>query len=136
MDIEAIAKDVVDAAIHVHRALGLGLLESAYQACMAHDLRKRGRRVECEVLLPLEYDGVKIDAGYRLDMRVDGAVLVENKVVEALLPVHQAQLITYLKLTGLSLGFLINWNITLLHDGVKRVVLNHPSRPVSHHAGA
>ena len=88
------------------------------------------------MLLPLEYDGVKIDAGYRLDMRVDGAVLVENKVVEALLLVHQAQLITYLKLTGLSLGFLINWNVTLLRDGIKRVVLNHPSRPTSHHAGA
>jgi GxxExxY protein len=102
---------------------------------LAHDLRKRGRWVECEVLLPLEYDGVKIDAGYRLDMRVDGVVLVENKVVEAL-PVHQAQLITYLKLTGLSLGFLINWNVTLLRDGIKRVVLNHPSRPMSHHAGA
>jgi GxxExxY protein len=86
--------------------------------------------------LPLEYDGVKIGAGYRLDMGVDGAVLVENKVVEALLPVHQAQLITYLKLTGFSLGFLINWNVTLLRDGIKRVVLNHPSRPMSHHAGA
>ena len=86
MDIEAVAKDVVDAAIHVHRALGPGLLESAYQACVAHDLRKRGRWVVCEVLLPLEYDGVKIDAGYRLDMRVDGVVLVENKVVDVLQP--------------------------------------------------
>jgi len=136
MDIEGVAQGLVDAAIHVHRALGPGLLESAYQACLAHDLSKRGRRVECEVSLPLEYDGVKIDVGYRLDMRVDGVVLVENKVVEALLPVHQAQLITYLKLTGLSLGFLINWNVTLLRDGIKRVVLNHPSRPMSHHAGA
>ena len=71
MDIEAAAQDLVDAAIHVHRALGPGLLESAYQACLAHDLSKRGRRVECEVSLPLEYDGLKIDAGYRLDMRVD-----------------------------------------------------------------
>jgi len=136
MDIEGVAQGLVDAAIHVHRALGPGLLESAYQACLAHDLSKRGRRVECEVSLPLEYDGVKIDVGYRLDMRVDGVVLVENKVVEALLPVHQAQLITYLKLRGLSLGFLINWNVTLLRDGIKRVVLNHPSRPMSHHAGA
>jgi len=136
MDIEAIAKDVVDAAIHVHRALGPGLLESAYQACMAHDLRKRGRRVECEVLLPLEYDGVKIDAGYRLDMRVDGAVLVENQGCGCAPAIAQAQLITYLKLTGLSLGFLINWNVILLRDGIKRVVLNHPSRPMSHHAGA
>ena len=113
MDIEAVAKGVVDAAIHVHRALGPGLLESAYQACVAHDFRKRGRRVECEVVLPLEYDGVKIDARYRSDLRVDGVVLVENKVVDALLPVHQAQLITYLRLTGLSLGFLVNWNVTL-----------------------
>ena len=136
MDIEVIAKEVVDAAIHVHRALGPGLLESAYQACLAHDSRKRGRRVECEVSVPLEYDGLKIDAGYRLDMRVDGVVLVENKVVDALLPVHQAQLITYLKLTGLSLGFLINWNVALLRDGIKRVVLNHPSRSRSHRAGA
>lgn len=136
MDIEAVAKDVVDAAIHVHRALGPGLLESAYQACLAHDLKKRGRRSECEVSLPLEYDGVRIDTGYRLDMRVDGVVLVENKVVDALLPVHHAQLITYLKLTGLSLGFLINWNVTLLRDGIKRVVLNHPSRPMSYHGGA
>jgi GxxExxY protein len=103
MDIEAVAQDLVDAAIHVHRALGPGLLESAYQACVTHDLRKRGRKVECEVLLPLEYDGVRIDTGYRLNMHVDGVVLVENKVVEALLPVHHAQLITYLKLTGLSL---------------------------------
>ena len=136
MNIEAVAQDLVDAAIQVHRALGPGLLESAYQACLAHDLRKRGRRVECEVSLPLEYDGVKIDAGYRLDMRLDGLILVENKVVEALLPVHQAQLITYLKLTGLSLGFLINWNVALLREGIKRVVLNHPSRSASHQTGA
>ena len=117
MDIESVAQDLVDAAIQVHRTLGPGLLESAYQACLAHDLTKRGRRVECELPLPLEYDGVRIDAGYRLDMRVDGLVLVENKVVETLLPVHQAQFITYLKLTGRSLGFLINWNVTLLRDG-------------------
>ena len=130
------AQDLVDAAIQVHRALGPGLLESAYQACLAHDLRKRGRRVECELSLLLHYDRVKIDTGYRLDMRLDGVVLVENKVVEALLPLHQAQLLTYLKLTGLSLGFLINWNVTLLRDGLKRVVLNHPSPLMSRRAGA
>ena len=136
MDLEAVAQDLVDAAIQVHRALGPGLLESAYQACLAHDLRKRGRRVECELSLPLHYDGAKIDTGYRLDMRLDGVVLVENKVVEALLPLHQAQLITYLKLSGLSLGFLINWNVTLLRDGLKRVVLNHPSPSMSRRVGA
>lgn len=78
LDIEAVAQDVVDAAIQLHRVLGPGLLESAYQACLTHDLRKRGRRVECEVSLPLEYDGMKIDAGYRLNLRIDGVVLVEN----------------------------------------------------------
>src|SRR5262245_64906157 len=119
MDTEAVARDLVDAAIHVHRVLGPGLLESAYQVCLAHDLVKRGHKIEREVCLPLDYDGVRIDAGYRLDMRIDGVILVENKVVEALLPVHHAQLITYLKLTGLSLGFLINWNVPLLRDGIK-----------------
>jgi GxxExxY protein len=136
VDVEAVAQDVVDAAIHVHRVLGPGLLESAYQACLAHDLRKRGRRVECEVPLPLEYDGLRINVGYRLDLRIDGVILVENKVVEAFLPVHQAQLITYLKLTGLSLGFLINWNVPILREGIKRVVFNHPSRPMSYHSRA
>jgi GxxExxY protein len=81
MDIEVIAKEVVDAAIHVHRALGPGLLESAYQECLAHDLRKPGRRVECEVSVPLEYDGLRIDAGYRLDMRVDGVFLSRTKLL-------------------------------------------------------
>jgi GxxExxY protein len=129
MDIEEVAANIVDSALKVHRALGPGLLDSAYQACLAHDLRGRGRQVECEVILPLEFDGVRIDVGYRIDMRIDGLIIVENKVVDELLPVHQAQLLTYLKLSGQSLGFLINWNVVRIVDGLRRVVLNHPSRP-------
>ena len=112
-----VAKDIVDAAIKVHRALGPGLLESAYQACLAHELRRRQRRVECEVALPLQFEGVLIEVGYRIDMRVDQLVLAENKTVEKILPIHLAQLLTYLKLSGLSLGLIINWNVILLRDG-------------------
>ena len=131
MNLEEIAQQVVDSAIKVHTALGPGLLESAYQACLAHELRKRALRVETEVPVPVHYDTVQIDIGYRLDMRVEGMLMVENKAVEALLPVHQAQLMTYLKLTGYKLGFLINFNVGRLRDnGIRRVVLNHPTRPL------
>jgi len=123
-DIEAVAKDVVDAAIKVHRALGPGLLESAYQQCHVYELRQRGRKVLTEVTLPLTYEGQKIDAGYRIDVWVDNLVIVENKTVEALLPIHEAQLMTYLKLSGCKIGFLLNWNVTLMKHGIKRVVMN------------
>jgi len=122
MDVEKVAQQIVDAAIKVHRALGPGLLESAYQACMAYELRKRGLRTECEVQLPVVYDGVQIDVGYRMDMLVEDSVIVENKVVEKLLPVHQAQLLSYLKLRGCHLGFLLNWNVPLMKQGIKRMV--------------
>ena len=122
MDIEAVARQIVDAAIKVHRALGPGLLESAYQACLAHELRTRGLRVECEVLLPVVYGGLQIDAGYRMDMLVQDCVIVENKAVEKLLPIHQAQLLTYLKLLDCRLGFLLNWNVPLMKQGIKRMV--------------
>ena len=122
MDIEAVARQIVDAAIKVHRALGPGLLESAYQACLAHELRTRGLRVECEVLLPVVYDGLQIDAGYRIDMLVQDCVIVENKAVEKLLPIYQAQLLTYLKLLDCRLGFLLNWNVPLMKQGIKRMV--------------
>ena len=126
MTADEVAKDIVDAAIKVHRALGPGLLESAYQACLAHELSRRQRRVECEVAVPLRFEGVLIEAGYRIDMRIDQLVLVENKTVEKILPIHLAQLLTYLKLSGLSLGLIINWNVILLRDGIQRVVRNHP----------
>jgi len=125
-DIEAVAKDIVDAAIKVHKALGPGLLESAYQHCHAYELCQRGRKVLTEVVLPILYEGQQIEAGYRIDMLVDDQVIVENKVVEALLPLHNAQLITYLKLKGCHLGFLLNWNVFLMKNGIKRVVYNLP----------
>ena len=124
MDIEEVARQIVDSSIKVHRALGPGLLESAYQACLAHELRKRGLQVECEVSLPVVYDSVQVDAGYRIDMLIEGCVIVENKAVEKLLPVHQAQLLTYLKLHDCRLGFLLNWNVPLMKQGIKRMVNN------------
>jgi GxxExxY protein len=123
-DIEAVATDVVDAAIKVHKALGPGLLESAYQQCHVYELRQRGRKVLMEVLLPLVYADQKIDAGYRIDTWVDDLVIIENKTVEDLLPIHQAQLLTYLKLSGCKIGFLLNWNVRLMKDGIRRVVYN------------
>ncbi len=126
MTADEVAKDIVDSALKVHRVLGPGLLESAYQACLAHELQRRRHGVECEVALSLEFEGMPIEVGYRIDMRIDGLVLVENKTVEKILPIHLAQLLTYLKLSGLSLGLIINWNVVLIRDGIQRVVRNHP----------
>ncbi len=123
-DIETVAKIIVDSAIAVHRALGPGLLESAYQKALEYELRKRGITVQTEVLLPIVYDGYKIDAGYRIDMLVEDSVIIENKTVEKLLPIHQAQLLTYLKLRDLKLGFLLNWYVPLMKYGIKRMVNN------------
>lgn len=123
-DIEAIAKDVVDCAIKVHKALGPGLLESAYQHCHAYELKKRGWDAETEVKLPLIYEDQKIDVGYKNDTFINQLVIVENKVVESLLPVHEAQLLTYMKLSECKLGFLLNWNVPLMKHGIKRFVLN------------
>lgn len=124
MDIEAIGKQIVDSAVKVHRALGPGLLESAYQYCLAYELRKRGLQVETEVLQPVFYDGQRLDVGYRLDMLVENAVIIENKAVEALLPIHEAQLLTYLRLRDCRLGYLINWNVPLIKNGIRRMVNN------------
>ncbi len=122
MDIEVVAKEIVDAAVKVHRALGPGLLESAYQQCLAYELRKRGLRVDLELAVPLQYEDIRLDVGYRLDMLVEDSVIVENKTVDELAPIHQAQLLTYLKLRKCRLGFLLNWNVKLMKDGIKRMV--------------
>jgi GxxExxY protein len=122
MDINQISKIIVDSAIHVHQTLGPGLLESAYQACLQHELTKRGLRVACEVTLPLVYDGLTIEAGYRIDMLVEDCIIIENKVVEKIHPVHEAQLLTYLKLKECWLGFLLNWNTYRMKDGIRRMV--------------
>ncbi len=121
-ELEALATILVDSFVRVHRELGPGLLESTYQACLAHELRSRGVEVRCEVILPVRYAGVEIEAGYRIDMLVADEILVENKSVQAILPVHEAQLLTYLKLSGRRLGFLVNWNVPLIKDGIKRMV--------------
>ncbi len=130
MDIEEVARTIVDAAVKVHRALGPGLLESAYQQCLTHELRRRGLHAECEVLLPIMYDGLQVDAGYRIDMLVENCIVIENKTVDFLLPIHEAQLLTYLKLSDHQLGFWLNWNVRLMKDGIKRMV-NHLNRQES-----
>ena len=121
VDIEAIAKDIVDASYKVHKEFGPGLLESAYQQCHVYELRKRGRYVLTELKLPIIYDGQQFDDGYRIDELVDNLIIVENKTVESILPIHMAQLITYLKLKDCRLGFLINWNVKLIKNGITRV---------------
>lgn len=123
-ELELVATVIVDAALNVHRALGPGLLESAYQSCLAHELRGRGLAVQCEVLLPIQFDTLTVKGGYRIDMLVEGNVIVENKAVESLLPTHKAQLLTYLRLSKLRLGFVINWNVPLIKNGIKRMVNN------------
>jgi GxxExxY protein len=122
-EIERIATQVVDAAFTIHSRLGPGLLESAYEAVMAYELTKRRFTVERQVVLPVVYDEVKLDDGYRIDMIVNGLVILELKSVEKLAPVHDAQVLTYLKLTGLRLGILINFNNKFIKDGIKRIVL-------------
>jgi len=114
---------VVDAAMKIHSALGPGLLESAYAACLKHELVKRGLKVACEVPLPVVYDDERLDAGYRLDLVVEDTVVVELKAIEALAPIHQAQIISYLKLSGKPIGLLINFHSLHLKDGIKRFVI-------------
>lgn len=121
-EVERIAKIIVNAAYTVYMALGPGLLESVYQICLAHELRKRGLRVEREHPLPVIYDGITIDIGYRVDLVVEDLVFVELKSVEKDDPVHAAQCKTHVKLAGKELGFVINFNVTRFTDGIKRIV--------------
>jgi GxxExxY protein len=121
-EIELVATQLVDSMLAVHRELGPGLLESTYQACLAYELRDRGVEVRCEVELPVKYKGLDIEAGYRIDMLVADCIVIENKSVQALVPIHEAQLLTYLMLSGCRLGFLVNWNVPLIKDGIKRMV--------------
>jgi len=122
MDIEEVGSAIVDSAIKVHRALGPGLLESAYQECMAYELRQRGLEVSCEVILPVKYEEVEVDAGYRIDMLVEDLVIIENKTVECILPVHRAQVLTYLRMKDCRLGYLLNWFVPKMKDGIRRYV--------------
>jgi GxxExxY protein len=122
---------VIGGAIEVHRVLGPGLLESAYEACLASELAARGIRVERQRTLPVVYKGAEIDCMYRLDMVVEDCVLVEIKAVEHLLPVHEAQILSYLRLSGLPLGLLINFHCATLKQGIRRFCNFPPSHPLS-----
>ncbi|MBZ5628343.1 MAG: GxxExxY protein [Acidobacteriia bacterium] len=119
---ETVSRAVLDAAMRVHTNLGPGLLENAYRACLQHELIKAGHKAEAEVTLPVVYDGIKLDVGYRLDLLVDDCVIVELKTAERITPVYEAQIISYLKLSGKSLGLLINFKVAHLRDGIKRFV--------------
>jgi len=112
---------IVDAALKVHTALGAGLLENAYEACLVYELEKRGLRTQKQLPVSLVYEGVKLDVGYRLDLLVENLVIVEVKAVEKLLPIHTAQILSYLKLAGCKLGYLLNFNVAHMREGVKRV---------------
>ena len=122
MELNEVTGQIVDAAIKVHSALGPGLLESAYEACLMHELIKRGLRVQAQVPLPVNYDGLQLEVGYRIDLLVADAVIVELKAVEQLNPIHEAQLLSYLRLANRPLGLLINFNVLHLKDGVKRMI--------------
>ena len=114
---------IIGAAIEVHRELGPGLLESAYEECLCHELSAIGLAFERQKQLPVMYKGIALDCGYRLDVVVESQIIVELKAVEALLPIHKAQMLTYLKLSGLRLGLIMNFNVDTLTKGLKRIVL-------------
>ncbi len=124
MELNKISGLIIDSAIKVHTLLGPGLLESAYEACLKHELSNRGLKVIAQLSLPVSYDGMTIDTGYRLDLLVEDSVIIEIKAVEQLMQIHDAQLITYLKLSDKKLGLLINFNVTRLKHGIKRLVNN------------
>ncbi len=123
-DASQVTEMIIGAAIEVHRELGPGLLESTYEACLAYELVDRGLRVERQKNLPVQYRGMQLDCGYRIDLLVESLVIVELKAVERLEPVHEAQLLSYLKLSGAPVGLLLNFNVTQLRRGIRRLVNN------------
>jgi GxxExxY protein len=127
-DVEQLASAVVDSAFCVHRELGPGLLETAYEACLSRELELRGVKHQRQLPVPLEYKGIRIEIGYRADVVVEEKLLIELKAVEELLPIHTAQVVTYLRLKRFPLGLLINFNVVLIKDGIHRV-LNVPRTP-------
>jgi len=123
MEINQITHEILDSAYKVHSALGPGLLESAYQACLVYELKRKGLKIEVEKPLPLIYEEVKLECGYRIDILVENRVVVELKTVEAFTDVHTAQVLTYLKLSGCKVGLLLNFYTKSLKDGIKRLIL-------------
>ena len=123
MDPNMVTGNIIDAALKVHTALGPGLLESAYEACLLHELHKRGMTAASQVALPVHYDGITIDVGYRVDLFVENLVIVELKAVERIHPIHCTQILSYLKLSKKELGLLINFHVEHLKDGIQRFIL-------------
>ncbi len=119
---EEIGKAVVDAAFKIHKTLGPGLLEKVYEVCLAHELRKNGYEVARQISIPISYDGIQFDEGLRLDIMVENSVIIEIKAIETVNPVWQAQLISHLKLTNKNLGYLINFNVPLIKQGIRRFI--------------
>ena len=126
-----LTEQIIGSAIEVHRPLGPGLLESAYEECLCHELSLLGLQFERQKLLPLEYKGIKLDCGYRLDIIVENKVVLELKTVEAIAPIHEAQLLTYLRLSKIKVGLIINFNVPVLKNGVRRFILSFPCLRVS-----
>lgn len=124
MELNQITDQIIGASIDVHRSLGPGLLESAYEACLTYELTQRGLIVEQQKSLPIVYKEVSLDIGYRLDLLVERSVIVELKAVDSLTPLHKAQLLSYLKLSGLKLGLLIHFNVRVLKNGIQRVIMD------------
>lgn len=123
MERDPLTEKVIGCAIEVHRALGPGLLESAYQQCLAHELKLNGIPFQAEYPVPVEYKGIQLDCGYRLDLLVDGRLILELKSIDAITGIHEAQLLTYMKMTRIQTGLLINFNVGRLVDGIKRFKL-------------
>jgi GxxExxY protein len=122
-DEEDAARAIVNSAYLVHKTFGPGLLENIYEVCLCHELEKAGFKVERQLYLPVNYDGLRLDAAFRLDILVQGMIICEIKAVDAMHPIYEAQLLSYLKLTNKRLGFLINFNVRLIKEGIKRMVL-------------
>jgi len=121
-----ITETIIGSSINIHRELGPGLLESAYEACLVYDLTKTGLKVEQQKPLPITYRGIKLDCAYRIDLLVDNLVIVEIKSLDNILPIHKVQLLSYLRLSDIKLGLLINFNVDVLKDGIVRIVNNFP----------
>ena len=122
MDINQLSSKIIGAAIQVHKALGPGLLESAYEECICHELSSQGLSIERQKPLAINYKGIKLDCGYRLDIVVENTIILELKSCEKIEPIHKAQLLTYLKLSGLNLGLILNFNVPVMRDGIVRIV--------------
>lgn len=122
---DQITEKIIGSAIAVHKALGPGLLESAYEECLCFELAEAGLEFKRQVALPVVYKGVKLDCGYRMDVVVEESVIIEIKAVERIVPVHEAQLLSYLKLTGIKVGLLLNFHVPVLRSGIKRIVNNY-----------